>query len=34
MGSMTNRFDISRSIAEICAKVKRLGYGASQSIRL
>jgi hypothetical protein len=31
---MTSQSDVSPSIAEICASVKRLGYGVSQSIRL
>jgi hypothetical protein len=31
---MTSQPDESPSIAEICANVKRLGYGASQRIRL
>jgi hypothetical protein len=31
---MTSHSYESPSIAEICANVKRLGYGASQSIRL
>jgi hypothetical protein len=31
---MTSHPDVSPSVAEICASVKRLGYGASQSIRL
>ena len=31
---MTSHLDVSPSIAEICASVKRLGYGVSQSIRL
>jgi hypothetical protein len=31
---MTSQPDVSPSIAEICASVKRLGYGVSQSIRL
>jgi hypothetical protein len=31
---MTSHLDVSPSIAEICASVKRLGYGISQSIRL
>ncbi len=31
---MTSYPDVSPSVAEICASVKRLGYGASQSIRL
>jgi hypothetical protein len=31
---MTSHPDVPPSIAEICASVKRLGYGASQSIRL
>lgn len=31
---MTSHSHESPSIAEICASVKRLGYGASQSIRL
>jgi hypothetical protein len=28
------QIEVSPSIAEICASVKRLGYGVSQSIRL
>jgi hypothetical protein len=31
---MTSHHDVSPSVAEVCASVKRLGYGASQSIRL
>ena len=31
---MTSHPDVSPSVAEICASVKRLGYGVSQSIRL
>jgi hypothetical protein len=31
---MTNQPEVSPSIAEICASVKRLGYGVSQNIRL
>ncbi len=31
---MTSHSDVSPSLAEICASVKRLGYGVSQSIRL
>jgi hypothetical protein len=31
---MTGHPDVAPSIAEICASVKRLGYGVSQSIRL
>lgn len=31
---MTSHQDASPSVAEICASVKRLGYGISQSIRL
>jgi len=31
---MTSHVEQSSSIAEICEGVKRLGYGASQSIRL
>jgi hypothetical protein len=31
---MTSQPDVSPSIAEVCASVKRLGYGVSQSIRL
>jgi len=31
---MTSQPDVSPSIAEICASVKRLGYGVSQNIRL
>ena len=31
---MTSHLEQSPPIAEICASVKRLGYGASQSIRL
>jgi hypothetical protein len=31
---MTSHPDESPSITEVCANVKRLGYGASQSIRL
>jgi hypothetical protein len=31
---MTSQPDVSPSVAEICASVKRLGYGISQSIRL
>jgi len=31
---MTSHVEQSPSIAEICEGVKRLGYGASQSIRL
>ncbi len=31
---MTSHPDESPSIAEVCASVKRLGYGTSQSIRL
>jgi hypothetical protein len=32
--TMTSQPNVSPSIAEICASVKRLGYGVSQSIRL
>jgi hypothetical protein len=31
---MTSHPDVSPSVAEICASVKRLGYGVSQNIRL
>lgn len=31
---MTSHLEQSPSLVEICAGVKRLGYGASQSIRL
>jgi hypothetical protein len=31
---MTSHPDVSPSVAEICASVKRLGYGVSQRIRL
>jgi hypothetical protein len=31
---MTSPADMSPSDAEVCASVKRLGYGASQSVRL
>jgi hypothetical protein len=31
---MTSHPDVTPSVAEICASVKRLGYGVSQSIRL
>jgi hypothetical protein len=31
---MTSHPDVSPSVAEICASVKRLGYGVSQSVRL
>ncbi len=31
---MTSHPDVSPSLAEICASMKRLGYFASQSIRL
>jgi hypothetical protein len=31
---MTSQPDMSPSIAEVCASVRRLGYGVSQSIRL
>jgi hypothetical protein len=31
---MTSYPDVSPLVAEICASVKRLGYGVSQSIRL
>jgi len=31
---MTSHVEQSSSVAEICEGVKRLGYGASQSIRL
>lgn len=31
---MTSHHDLSPSIVEICASVKRLGYGVSQNIRL
>lgn len=31
---MTSHSDVSPSVAEVCASVKRLGYGVSQSIRL
>jgi hypothetical protein len=31
---MTSHRDVSPSVTEICASVKRLGYGAGQSIRL
>ena len=31
---MTSHSDMSPSVAEICASVKRLGYGVSQRIRL
>lgn len=32
--TMTSQPDVSPSIAEVCASVKRLGYGVSQRIRL
>ena len=31
---MTSHIEASLSVADICANVKRLGYGVSQSIRL
>jgi hypothetical protein len=31
---MTSHPDVSPSVAEICASVKRLGYGVSNSVRL
>jgi hypothetical protein len=31
---MTSHPDVPPSVAEICASVKRLGYGVSQSMRL
>ncbi|MGA2646944.1 MAG: hypothetical protein ABSF15_19705 [Candidatus Sulfotelmatobacter sp.] len=31
---MTSHPDVSPSVADICASVKRLGYGVSQRIRL
>ena len=31
---MTSQTDLLPSVAEICASVKRLGYGVNQSIRL
>ena len=31
---MTSQLEMSPSVAEICASVKRLGYGVSQRIRL
>jgi hypothetical protein len=31
---MMSHADLNPSVAEICASVKRLGYGVSQSIRL
>ena len=31
---MTSQHDVSPSIAEVCASVKRLGYGVNQRIRL
>jgi len=31
---MTSQPDVTPSDAEICASAKRLGYGASQSVRL
>ena len=31
---MTSHPDVSVSVAEICANVKRLGYGTNQNIRL
>ena len=30
----SQRYDVSPSVADICANVKRLGYGMSQRIRL
>jgi hypothetical protein len=32
--TMTSQPDVFPSIAEVCASVKRLGYGVKQSIRL
>jgi hypothetical protein len=32
--TVTSQPDVSPSIAEVCASVKRLGYGINQSIRL
>jgi hypothetical protein len=31
---MTSHLNVSPSVSEICASVKRLGYGANQKIRL
>ena len=31
---MTSHDDVSPAVREICAKVKRLGYGVNESIRL
>ena len=31
---MTSHNDVSPSVRDICAKVKRLGYGVNESVRL